>query len=893
MYGLDTQMSRSGKLWAKIKMGFSGLFPALSIAAAGAAVATFTKNLFGLTKTIQGEAIRSTTVLGDQLGYVEGEAEKLAAKMGVTNREFVSMVAATGDLLIPLDFSREKAAAMATEVQSLAGALDEWTAGKYGVAEVSEILTKAMLGEMEQLKGLGIAIRQDSDEFRNLVKQKEQAKDVTNAQARAMATLELLYKKSGDAQASYMKKGNRFLRMQKSISRWWKQMKENAANYIAYTSKERLFQSVDNIDKINKRFNAEEKQLTQLITTYDKLSNKEQLTKDEQQLLNQAIENIGNIVPEAITQWDDYGKAIGISKGKIKQTREAQRLLNMEMKKGVIDDLFDQADSELSRIEELKQHMSSINDILTDRNRLEMTSSVTNKTIEETEADYQAIIRKDNELLQGRNKELAQTLLKLKDVGLSEQEISEKMGISVKQMEGIIANYMKTITNTDNSNGGKEVEARKSLLEIQKELLKDAQKMPETTEAEISAKNKKIAVIEQEIKRLKELGKEEKNNVNEALDIAHMQRVVTLQSRYAGEEALQKEFHARMLAEELAYLHAKANLETDESKKIDLQSQIISKQNEYNAAIKAAIPDVLELSTTTANLGDTMALEGEMTLRMTANMKKAQSESNKMTQQLMQQAQLYQGSIQVVSDGIFEMMSGSEDAFKSFAKNILIFALEQLKIQAELAATGVTVMSLAQPDSIATFGATGLVRAAVIIGLIEAAFAGLEGLVNKAFSGKEQGGYMDVTRAEDGRHFRAKYAPDKRGFVSKPTVITGENGLEYIIPLEGVMNPSVRPFIDAMENARQRGSLGSIDMLQAMGGSMPGREIGGSISGAIPASASPAIDAETKVLMSSVYNLLQQLHREGVQVKNLNLPIRKVQEGLDQKKQIEELSDIQ
>jgi TP901 family phage tail tape measure protein len=62
-------------------------------------------------------------------------------------------------------------------------------------------------------------------------------------------------------------------------------------------------------------------------------------------------------------------------------------------------------------------------------------------------------------------------------------------------------------SGTGGSGGGSgEEEKKKSLLQIQKDLREEAEKMPETTEAEIAAKNRKIEVIDAEIARLKSLG---------------------------------------------------------------------------------------------------------------------------------------------------------------------------------------------------------------------------------------------------------------------------------------------------------------------------------------------------------------------------------------------------
>ena len=213
----------TGGMWAK----FKDLIPMASIAGASAALLGFGKELFELSKTMESEARRSSIVFGDSLGYVQGEADKVAKKMGVTTKQFVAMAAATGDLLIPLGFTRQKSAEMSVELQKLTGALDEWTGGKLGAAEISNILTKAMLGENEQLKTLGIAIKLDSDEYKNLLIEKQKIPGVTKAQAQAMAELELIQAKSIDAQNAYTQGGNELLRAQKGLTAGWNTLKEN------------------------------------------------------------------------------------------------------------------------------------------------------------------------------------------------------------------------------------------------------------------------------------------------------------------------------------------------------------------------------------------------------------------------------------------------------------------------------------------------------------------------------------------------------------------------------------------------------------------------------------------------------------------------------------------
>lgn len=79
-------------------------------------------------------------------------------------------------------------------------------------------------------------------------------------------------------------------------------------------------------------------------------------------------------------------------------------------------------------------------------------------------------------------------------------------------------------------------------------------------------------------------------------------------------------------------------------------------------------------------------------------------------------------------------------------------------------------------------------------------------------TGYAEGGYVTVSRQQDGRKFSAKLSPDKRGFVTSPTMLVGESGGEYVIPAEGLQNPSVRSMVGMIEAARVAGKLSSLKL---------------------------------------------------------------------------------
>lgn len=142
--------------------------------------------------------------------------------------------------------------------------------------------------------------------------------------------------------------------------------------------------------------------------------------------------------------------------------------------------------------------------------------------------------------------------------------------------------------------------------------------------------------------------------------------------------------------------------------------------------------------------------------------------------------------------------------------------------------------------------------------------------------GAEEGGFVNTRRAQDGKAFKARLSPDKRGFVSSPTVLVGENGGEYVIPADGLSNPTLLPFVATMEEARKAGTLKSLNFEAVYPvGAAIGRESGGftntstgsvtgsdSVSGGNVASARSATDE--KLLEAIIKADVSMLGKNGI-----------------------------
>jgi hypothetical protein len=206
---------RTGNKGEKLKKAMGVAVKA--IAAGGVAAGIAGVKLFNHGAELEAMGNKAATVFGDQIGQVNKWAKVNAAGMGLSSREVVGLAASFGDLLIPMGFTREAAAKMSTDVVGLSGALSQWSGGQTSAAQAADILAKAMLGETDGLKSLGIAISAADIEAQLLKNGTNKLTGAALAQAKATATQELIFAKSTDAQAAYASGGNKLLTAQNTL----------------------------------------------------------------------------------------------------------------------------------------------------------------------------------------------------------------------------------------------------------------------------------------------------------------------------------------------------------------------------------------------------------------------------------------------------------------------------------------------------------------------------------------------------------------------------------------------------------------------------------------------------------------------------------------------------
>ena len=450
-----------------------------------------------------------------------------------------------------------------------------------------------------------------------------------------------------------------------------------------------------------------------------------------------------------------------------------------------MDDIADREVAAANRMTKLKVEIETLTNASkdktkTDRERMQAAQRAMDKEIELNGIEKGFLAEKND----AETKNLASKIQNGKlTMAQKEEQLKQWLAVDDRELSSLAAKDKAFADFVDKN----EEEFQKLQKTKADELMKDAELAQGTRRLQSSLSAFKKELMDGEAKSETEKGKK----VMEALEAGHANQVLMLTQQYAGQEQRAKEFHARMLAEEVAFIKAKMALENDPTKKLELQTQEINKQQEYNKAIREATPEIMKNSIERQNLSTTMLEEAKLTANAAKAMKKAGEISEELTTKLSANAEMYQNTIGLISNGLFDMISGTEDAFQSFAKNMIFFALDQLKLQAELAIAGVTIQGLASLNPVQMLIAAGKIL------LIEAAFAGIKGLVSNAFTSKKSKGHAEGGYTGDG----GKY--EMAGIVHRG---------EYVIPQEGVNNPGLLPLIQAVEGARRNRTLSRLEL---------------------------------------------------------------------------------
>jgi TP901 family phage tail tape measure protein len=190
-------------------------------------------------------------------------------------------------------------------------------------------------------------------------------------------------------------------------------------------------------------------------------------------------------------------------------------------------------------------------------------------------------------------------------------------------------------------------------------------------------------------------------------------------------------------------------------------------------------------------------------------------------------------------------------------KEIAIF---QATIQGAVA----VVLTLANP-----------ILAAIVAAAVVSQIAMIAATPLPDLPGAETGGML-VQRSQDGKRFNATYNPQKRGYVSSPTVLVGENGMEYVVPAAAMSNPTISPVLNALEMARLSNNLASVNFNDLLFRQIyNSRQAGGYTSVSAPSAQASVKTSATSASNDQLIHLLTENYRMLAELnKKIDKPFR-------------------
>jgi len=161
-----------------------------------------------LASDFQETQSKFNTVFRDISAQANNTARNLEKDFGLSSRAAMQLLGDTGDLLTGFGFTQEEALDLSNEVNKLAVDLASFTNFSGGAEGASLALTKALLGERESIKQLGIAIT-EADLKRFAEEQGLVFKELDRV-AKATLTFELAARQSANAIGDYARTSGSF-----------------------------------------------------------------------------------------------------------------------------------------------------------------------------------------------------------------------------------------------------------------------------------------------------------------------------------------------------------------------------------------------------------------------------------------------------------------------------------------------------------------------------------------------------------------------------------------------------------------------------------------------------------------------------------------------------------
>lgn len=765
--------------------------------------------------------------------------------------------------------------------------------------QLIEAVLDAMTGENERLKEFGIKASKEGEKtqftFRGVTTEVRNSEDaikdyllslgrlegVAGSMAVQMNELEGIQSNLGDTMDAF------FNNIGRKLEPFWKGVMRETNNF--FSSLNKMFTSyTETYDNHFDKMVQLEGTLPGLVQRYEELSNKSKRSAQEQAELESVMKQIVSVVPNATEALGDYGKILSISTEKVEEFLSRQRALLQYENAKAIKEQQKEVDNLREKYELLDKTVKQGYVTRYYSNGMFGGTTTYKDSSSETMAYMVAQWEETGRKLLGAEEKLKQLNGQtLEDAVNAHKEMAKKReefnAMNKKQLDAWIKD---------------EKNAASQYMEMAKEVYEKRFPAATTTKTDSKSKGK-----DEKISPVKTLSPEELANIDlqveleEEKGLYHKQQVELKELFASGrDENLQSEAEYNEALEQLAMMHLErmldiAGLDADQRRSIEeqlLEFKVKCMQDE---------------------LAERERLENEKVRNEELNASKQQAAFQK-------RVQTYLNYGEQVGNALGDIISGQEDAMEGFADSLVDIVFDVLTqiINAELiklTGIGLSTTAEATAKQIASKGyagiATGAALAAVITAGISAAKSTLKGLIGKrkdsgsttsesssttyqrVAKGLESGGSIDIVRSQDGKKFpSAVYAPDKRGYINRPTVIVGDGPVgqsrEWVASNAAVNNPTVAPILDLIDRSQQAGTIRTLDLNQAIRSRLIGYSSGGTITNhPITTMSSNKSDETSSPVLERFVQVIEKLERNGI-------PASVVLTELDRKQQLRDRS---
>lgn len=184
----------------------------------GGIITVISGKLLKMASDAEETSSKFATVFRDVSDESEAMAKNLSRNYGLSSTAAKKMLGDTGDLLTGFGFTGEAALDLSSEVNKLAVDLASFTNFSGGAEGASQALTKALLGERESVKALGISILEEDVKAKMALMTKQGMTFETERQAKAYATLLIAQEQSKNAIGDFERTSESFANQQRILN---------------------------------------------------------------------------------------------------------------------------------------------------------------------------------------------------------------------------------------------------------------------------------------------------------------------------------------------------------------------------------------------------------------------------------------------------------------------------------------------------------------------------------------------------------------------------------------------------------------------------------------------------------------------------------------------------